>query len=328
MIGLPKSVGTIGAGNMAEAILRGLLRAGLSADQLSASDPDAERRRVMKELGVHATTSNADVAARRGRRARREAATSAPPRRCPRRRAALLSIVAGATTATRRLLGAGSIVRSMPRHPALVGGHHRGGSDGGAEPSDVERASAILRAVGDVVHVSEAQLDAVTGLSGSGPAYAFLFIEALTEAGVREGLAVNVARALALETVHGAARLARETGEHPALLRERVTSPGGTTAAGLAALEAGGFRTAIHEAVRSATHRSRELGSPERRSGSPGAARGASVSCRAGATELDSTRLPCPREPASGARRARRVAANHLNALPLKRPPLPTDSAC
>ena len=100
----------------------------------------------------------------------------------------------------------------------------------------------------------------MTGLSGSGPAYAFLFIEALTEAGVREGLTVDVSRALALETVHGAARLARETGEHPALLRERVTSPGGTTAAGLAALEAGGFRSALYDAVRAATARSRELG--------------------------------------------------------------------
>ena len=268
MIGLPKSVGTIGAGNMAEAILRGLLRAGLSGDQLSASDPDAERRRVMKELGVHATTSNADVAARaevvvlavKPQQLERAAET------LPRDGGPLyLSIVAGATTATlRRLLGAGArIVRSMPNTPALVGaGITAVAADGGAEPADVERASAILRAVGEVVQVSEASLDAVTGLSGSGPAYAYLFIEALTEAGVREGLAVGVARALALETVHGAARLARETGEHPALLRERVTSPGGTTAAGLAALEAGGFRAAIYDAVGAATHRSKELGRP------------------------------------------------------------------
>ena len=266
MIGLPKSVGTIGAGNMAEAILRGLLRAGLSADQLSASDPDAERRRAMKELGVHATTSNADVAARA-----EVVVLAVKPQQLERAAEALprdggplyLSIVAGATTATlRRLLGAGArIVRSMPNTPALVGaGITAVAADGGAEPADVERASAILRAVGEVVQVPEASLDAVTGLSGSGPAYAFLFIEALTEAGVREGLAVDVARALALETVHGAARLARETGEHPALLRERVTSPGGTTAAGLAALEAGGFRAAIDDAVRAATHRSKELG--------------------------------------------------------------------
>jgi pyrroline-5-carboxylate reductase len=135
-------------------------------------------------------------------------------------------------------------------------------SDGGAEPADVERAAAILRAVGEVVQVPESALDAVTGLSGSGPAYVFLLIEGLTEAGVREGLSTEVARALALETVHGAARLARETGEHPALLRERVTSPGGTTSAGLAALESAGFRAALLAAVRAATQRSRELGKP------------------------------------------------------------------
>jgi pyrroline-5-carboxylate reductase len=269
MVGLPKSVGTIGAGNMAEAILRGLLRAGLSADQLSASDPDPERRRLVRdELGIRASESNAEVAERaevvvlavKPQQLERAAHT------LPRDGGPLyLSIVAGATTASlRRMLGGGArIVRSMPNTPALVGaGISAVASDGGAEPADVERACAVLRAVGEVVQVPETALDAVTGLSGSGPAYVFLFIEALTEAGVREGLATDVARALALETVYGAGRLARETGDHPALLRERVTSPGGTTSAGLAALEAAGFRAALHAAVRAATQRSRELGKP------------------------------------------------------------------
>lgn len=267
MIGLPKSVGTIGAGNMAEAILRGLVRAGLSADQLSASDVDAARRRALHEsLGIHVTESNAEIAQRAEvvvlavKPQHLEHATHSLPRDGG---PLYLSIVAGATTAgLRRLLGAGArIVRTMPNTPALVGaGITAVASDGGAEPADVERACAILRAVGEVVQVPEAALDAVTGLSGSGPAYVFLFIEALTEAGVREGLGSATARALALETVHGAARLARETGEHPALLRERVTSPGGTTAAGLAALESAGFRAALLDAVRAATARSRELG--------------------------------------------------------------------
>jgi pyrroline-5-carboxylate reductase len=149
----------------------------------------------------------------------------------------------------------------MPNTPALIGaGITAVANDSGGDPADLERACAVLRAVGEVVQVPESALDAVTGLSGSGPAYVYLFIEALTEAGVREGLGVATARALALETVHGAARLARESGEHPALLRERVTSPGGTTVAGIAALEAHGFRSAIFEAVRAATARSRELG--------------------------------------------------------------------
>jgi len=149
----------------------------------------------------------------------------------------------------------------MPNTPALIGaGITAVASDSGAEPGDLALACAVLRAVGEVVQVPESALDAVTGLSGSGPAYVFLFIEALTEAGVREGLTEATARSLAVQTVHGAARLAAESGEQPAVLRERVSSPGGTTLAGLAALEAGGFRDAVLAAVRAATARSKALG--------------------------------------------------------------------
>jgi pyrroline-5-carboxylate reductase len=266
MNGLPASVGTIGAGNMAEAILRGLLRAGMSPDSLSASDPDAGRRQLLGALGVHTTTSNLDVAQRAElvvlavKPQQLEAAAATLPRDGG---PLYLSIIAGATTAAlRRHLGAGArIVRSMPNTPALIGaGITALASDSGTAPEDLERATAVLRAVGEVVHVPESALDAVTGLSGSGPAYVFLFIEALTEAGVREGLAPETARALAVQTVHGAARLAAESGEDPAVLRARVSSPGGTTLAGLGALETGGFRAALIAAVRAATKRSGELG--------------------------------------------------------------------
>ncbi len=266
-MGLPKSVGTVGAGNMAEAILRGLLRAGMKPDQLMASDPDPSRREhVARELGVRATESNAEVArvselvVLAVKPAQVEAAVGDLPRDGG---PLYVSIVAGLTLASlRRQLGSRArIVRVMPNTPALIGsGISALANDTGLATEDVERASAVLEAVGRVVRVPEACMDAVTGLSGSGPAYVYLFIEALTEAGVREGLSAAVARELAVETVLGAARLVRESGEHPALLREKVTSPGGTTIAGLSALEQGGLRATVLEAVRAATARSHELG--------------------------------------------------------------------
>lgn len=263
-----KSVGTIGAGNMAEAILQGLLRAGMQPDQLCASDPDSGRREhVAGALGVHTTPDNAEIVRRSEvvvlavKPQHLEAATADLP---PSREAGplFLSIVAGATLAAlQRLLGAEArVVRSMPNTPALISaGIAAVAAPPGLPEDDLERAEAVLSAVGRVVRVPEPQLDAVTGLSGSGPAYVYLFIEALTEAGVREGLPQALARELALETVLGAARLTRETGEHPAVLRERVSSAGGTTIAGIAALEAGGLRSAVFEAVRAAAARSREL---------------------------------------------------------------------
>lgn len=266
MTGLPRTVGTIGAGNMAEAILRGLVRAGVSPDALCAADPDPGRRERMRALGVRVTASNleavtsSELVVLAVKPQQLEAAASTLPRdRTP----LYLSIVAGTPTATlRRLLGAGArIVRSMPNTPALIGaGITAVASDTGAAADDLERACAVLRAVGSVVRVPESSLDAVTGLSGSGPAYVYAFIEALTEAGTREGLPPATARALALETVSGAARLALESGEDPALLRERVTSPGGTTQAGLRALSEGGFQAAVLAAVRAATERSKALG--------------------------------------------------------------------
>ncbi len=267
MTGLPRSVGTIGAGNMAEAILRGLLKAGMPPSALCAADPDAGRRLRMGELGVRASADNQDVV-----RSSELVVLAVKPQQLESASATLprdggplyLSIVAGATSASLRvLLGARArVVRSMPNTPALIGaGVTAVANDTGVDAADLALACAVLRAVGSVVQVPEAALDAVTGLSGSGPAYVFAFVEALTEAGVCEGLPLETARALALETVHGSARLALESGEDPALLRARVTSPGGTTVAGLAALSEGRFREAVLAAVRAATKRSKELGS-------------------------------------------------------------------
>ncbi len=262
------SVGTIGAGNMAEAILGGLVRAGLARENLLAADPDPERRaHVARALGVRTSVDNSQVAREcevvvlAVKPQHLAAATAELPRDA---RPLWLSIVAGVTLATlRRLLGPDArVVRSMPNTPALVSAGISAlcGAPGLPE-DDLAKAEAVLSAVGRVVRVPEPLLDAVTGVSGSGPAYVYLFIEALAEAAVREGIPAETARELALETVLGAARLARETGEHPAVLRERVTAAGGTTIAGIAALEAGGVRAAVFAAVRAATARSRELGS-------------------------------------------------------------------
>jgi pyrroline-5-carboxylate reductase len=267
MTDLPKSVGTIGAGNMAEAVLRGLVRRGVAADALIASDPDVDRRNYLaKALGVRTTEHNpelvrsSDVVVIAVKPAQLEVALrDLPAERSP----LYVSVVAGRTLADlRTLLSTGArVIRTMPNTPALIGaGITALAVDPQTGDSDLDQAEAVLRAVGRVVRVPEAQLDAVTGVSGSGPAYVYTFVEALTDAAVREGLPLDIARSLVVETVLGSASLLRETGEHPAVLRDRVTSPGGTTSAGLAALEAGGFRTALLGAVRSATARSRELG--------------------------------------------------------------------
>jgi pyrroline-5-carboxylate reductase len=175
----------------------------------------------------------------------------------------VLSIAAGVTTAAlEEALGAGvAVVRSMPNTPALVGQGAAAIAPGpSAGEADLEWAEGILGAVGRVVRVTEPQLDAVTGLSGSGPAYVFLVAESLVEAGVLMGLARPVAETLAYQTILGAATMLVTTGDDPATLRAAVTSPGGTTAAGLRTLEAAGVRAAFLAAVESATERSRELG--------------------------------------------------------------------
>lgn len=175
----------------------------------------------------------------------------------------VLSIAAGVTLATLEdAVGPGvAVVRAMPNTPAVVragAAAIAGGSS--ASATDMDWASSILDAVGVVVRVPEEKLDAVTGLSGSGPAYVFLLAEAMIEAGVLVGLPREVAEVLAVQTILGSGQLLESSDEHAAALRAQVTSPGGTTAAGLRALETGGLRAAVLDAVAAATERSRELG--------------------------------------------------------------------
>lgn len=153
------------------------------------------------------------------------------------------------------------VVRVMPNTPATVGaGMSAIAPGGGVSPEQLERAKTMLAAVGEVVEVPEPLMDAVTGVSGSGPAYVAIAIEALADGGVAAGLPRAVAMQLAIQTVLGTAQLLQETGMHPAQLKDKVTSPGGTTIAGVRELEAEGFRTALIEAVLAAAQRSQELG--------------------------------------------------------------------
>jgi pyrroline-5-carboxylate reductase len=175
----------------------------------------------------------------------------------------IISIAAGTTIAfvAGRLPAKARIIRVMPNTPALVLAGAAGIAKGEyATAQDLQIAEAIFSAMGKAVVVEEKHLDAVTGLSGSGPAYVFLFIEALADGGVKMGLPRDVATLLAAQTVLGAAKMLLEGGRHPAELKDLVASPGGTTIAGLHALERGGLRGIVMEAVEAATSRSKELG--------------------------------------------------------------------
>jgi pyrroline-5-carboxylate reductase len=176
----------------------------------------------------------------------------------------IVSIAAGITL--RQLAeGLGSerrLVRVMPNTPCLVGASAAGYSPGeAATADDLALVDRLLNAVGQAFRLPESLLDAVTGLSGSGPAFVYVMIEALSDGGVRVGLPRNVATALAAQTVFGAAKMVLETGTHTGVLKDMVASPGGTTIAGLHALERGGLRAALMDAVEAATQRARELGS-------------------------------------------------------------------
>ncbi len=265
-----QTIGFIGAGNMAEAMIRGLLEARLvSAEQLMASDiVEARRKQIHQRYGVQTLAEGREVAAKASililavKPQDMEAALNGIAASVDQTRT-IISIAAGIPIAfiAERLPAKARIIRVMPNAPALVLAGAAGIAKGEhATARDLQIAEAIFTAIGKAVVVEEKHLDAVTGLSGSGPAYVFLFIEALTDAGVKMGLTRDVARVLAAQTVLGAAKMLLESGRHPAELKDMVASPGGTTIAGLHALERGGLRGILMEAVEAATIRSRELG--------------------------------------------------------------------
>jgi pyrroline-5-carboxylate reductase len=264
-----RQIGFLGAGRMATALARGWLQAGLiRTDGCRASDPLPQARQAFTaETGCRSTADNREVVAAsdvlvlavkpQSMTALMEEIRSEVKDRL------IVSIAAGITL---RQLSAGlgsdcRLVRVMPNTPCLVGASASGYSPGEkATDEDIATVERLLAAVGVAFRLPEHLLDAVTGLSGSGPAFVYLMIEALSDGGVRVGLPRDVATALAAQTVLGAAKMVLETRTHPGMLKDMVASPGGTTIAGLHALERGGVRGALMDAVEAATRRAVELG--------------------------------------------------------------------
>jgi len=255
----------VGGGNMGSALLSGLVAGGWgTVDDIVVSDPDAATRQRLAEAHPGLTVVDAPVAAEAALLAVKPDVAEPV---CLTLAAVgidrVLSIVAGLASARLEaaLRPGAVVVRAMPNTPALIGAGVAGMSGGStATSADLDWAAGILATVGTVVRLPERQLDAVTGVSGSGPAYIFLVAEALIEAGVLVGLPRAASRELAVGTLLGSARMLSETGEDPSTLRAQVTSPGGTTAAGLRMLELKAVRSAFIEAVAAAVERSRQLG--------------------------------------------------------------------
>jgi pyrroline-5-carboxylate reductase len=265
-----RKIGFIGGGNMAGAMIRGLVHSGaVTADQIRASDVKGERLDELRDkYGIVTTTDNEDLA-----RWADVAVIAVKPQIVDRILAPLaaslnesdlvISIAAGVPIEAleARLPAGARVVRAMPNTAAIaLAGATAIAPGAHATSGDLDVAKALFEAVGRCVVVDETLLDAVTGLSGSGPAYVMLMIEALADGGVKVGLGRDTALLLAAQTVYGAAKLQLETGEHPGRLKDMVTSPGGTAIAGLHTLEAGGLRRTLIDAVEAASLRAAELG--------------------------------------------------------------------
>ncbi len=263
------TLGVIGVGQMGGALVRGILRAGaLRPEKIVVADADGARAKALaEESGVKQVEANCEVAGESdyvvlavkpgiiGSVIEEIAVVLSEGQ-------TLVSIAAGVTLSRMRESVGGAkpaLVRVMPNTPALVGAGMIAVSAPGVEEGQVGGLTKLLGALGDVVEVEEGMMDAVTGLSGSGPAFVFVMIEALADGGEAAGLPRHLAHRLAVQTVEGSARMVRETGRHPGALREAVASPGGTTVAGLAELERAGFRGGVASAVRAAARRSKEL---------------------------------------------------------------------
>lgn len=264
-----KRIAVLGAGNMGTALLRGILHSSWAKDaELTASHPRREKVNALaKELPVRWTTSNREAAS-----VAHVVVVAVKPqiidsvlreiKSSLAKDALLISIAAGVPThRIERIVGRVSVVRAMPNvatvvrlgATAIAGGEY-------ARPEHIQEARRIFESVGVVVELGEYLMDAVTGLSGTGPMYIFQIIEGLSDAGVRVGLSRDVSNTLTIQTVLGAAKMAQELKQHPGVLKDLVTSPGGTAIAALHSLERNGLRAVLMDAVEAATNRSKELG--------------------------------------------------------------------
>lgn len=265
-----RHLGFLGGGNMAAALIRGLLHSGsVTPDQILVSDVREERLTELRgTYGVQTTEDNVELV-----RSSDVHVVAVKPQIVDRILGTLsdglregnlvISIAAGVPidAIEARLPASARVVRAMPNTAAIALAAATAIAPGAhATRDDLEIAKALFEAVGRCVVLDESLLDAVTGLSGSGPAYVMLIIDALADGGVKVGLARDTALLLAAQTVYGAAKLQLETGEHPGRLKDMVTSPGGTAIAGLHTLEAGGLRRTLMDAVEAAATRSAELG--------------------------------------------------------------------
>ena len=264
-----KRIGFLGGGAMAGALIKGLLAAKVPSQQVRASDVKAARlTELATNYGIETSTDNAELV-----RWANVIVVSVKPQIVDRvlpvlrdnmsADALIISIAAGVPIVVFEdaLPKAAKVIRTMPNTAAIALAGATGIAAGtAATEADLATAVALFEAVGRCAVLDENLLDAVTGLSGSGPAYVMLMIEALADGGVKVGLGRDVALMLAAQTVYGAAKLQLETGEHPGRLNDMVTSPGGTAIAGLHTLESGGLRRTLIDAVEAAAKRSAELG--------------------------------------------------------------------